>query len=242
VGKAISTLISTEKASSAALNPKFTLFPVVSAPNFERAVEKAVSIMLLSMMEALLPSLLTVLSSLSPSLPASATSKPPSLTALLSLGNLLGARVARQVKTQLQSIYNHTLSYAAWLRDTADEEFLEVLDERRLDLVMTKEDFMDEMDRAGVTKREEFLDQVEEVASDCLGMMANSANRVCDDAKQHLDDFAKEERARIQREIGWLGWEREVLERDKRKFENQKKALERSTTDGRSRRAGSAPA
>lgn len=193
-------------------------------------------------MEALLPSLLTVPSSPSPSLPASATSKPPSPTALSSLGNLLGARVARQVETQLQSIYNHTLSHAAWLRDTADEEFLEVLDERRLDLVMTKEDFMDEMDRAGVTKREEFLDQVEEVASDCLGMMANSANRVCDDAKQHLDDFAKEERARIQREIGWLGWEREVLERDKRKFENQKKAFERSTTDGRSRRAGSAPA
>jgi hypothetical protein len=198
--------------------------------------------MLPSMMEALLPSLLTVLLLLLLSLPASATSKPPSPTALSLLGNLLGARVARQVETQLQSIYNYTLSYAAWLRDTADKEFLEVLDEQRLDLIMTKEDFMDEMDRAGVTKREEFLDQVEEVASDCLGMMANSANRVCDNAKQHLDDFAKEEGTRIQREIGWLGWEREVLERDKRKFENQKKALKRSTTNSQSRRAGNAPA
>lgn len=189
-----------------------------------------------------LPHLLAVASPPPPSSPGSPTPNPPPPTALSSLGNLLGAHITRQVETQLQSIHNHTLSHAAWLRNTADDEFSDMLEERRVDLVMTKEDALDEMDRAVTTKREDFHGQIEEVAEDFLSTLANSADQVCDNAKQRLDDYAREEQARIQRERGWLGWEREVLERDKKKLEEAKTALERKTADQRSRRAGSAPA
>jgi len=77
-----------------------------------------------------------------------------------------------------------------------------MLEERRLDLIMTKEDAINEMDCAVITKREEFLRQVGENAKDCLNILAESADRVFGDAKQCLDDFTREEQARLQRERG----------------------------------------
>ena len=74
-----------------------------------------------------------------------------------------------------------------------------------------------------------------------MSILPDSADRVCSDAKQCLDDFARKEQARLQRERGWLGWEREVLERDISKFEEARTALKRTTADQRSQRAGSAP-
>jgi len=58
------------------------------------------------------------------------------------------------------------------------------------------------MDCAVTTNPEEFLGQVEENADDCLSILAESADRVFGDAKQCLDDFTREEQARLQRERG----------------------------------------
>jgi len=113
--------------------------------------------------------------------------------------------------------------------------------------MMVKEDSLAELEKAAVDKlellREEAGDVVEEVG-EWIGEFAYGAY---DDAREKMDglrgleegkvSFAlQREKEDLGRERGWLGWEREVLERDRRKFEARA-----PQAGGKNCRAGSAP-
>jgi hypothetical protein len=124
------------------------------------AVDDAVAELLPSALKALLPELLTAARSLSPSPspPPSASSKTsnPPLLKLSSLGSLLSDYSARGVKRKLETILETTASHAAYLRDEADTEFVEVLAEYRVDVSMVNEDCVNDLSRVIEEMLEEF--------------------------------------------------------------------------------------
>lgn len=137
-------------------------------------------------------------------------------------------------------MYSRALSHADWLCNTACDNILETLEDRRLEVVSMKDDIEEEIGRTATYKLEELREQVEKVGDDGLSEMEQKADEICDDTKEHLNELVRKERAWIEQETGWLGWQKEVLKRDMKRFEDMKRALELSTADDRSRRAQSA--
>lgn len=168
------------------------------------------------------------------------TSQPPPSPKLSILGERLAATITKQVKQELQHIYTRAVSHAEWLCNTANDDILEELEDRKLDAVMMKDDVESEINRTATYKLEELREQVEEVRENGLSEIEQLVADACDDAKEHLNKLAQTERAWIQRESGWLKWQRETLERDVKKFEDAKRALDSGTDDDRGRRAQSA--
>ncbi|KAJ4311537.1 hypothetical protein N0V94_007909 [Neodidymelliopsis sp. IMI 364377] len=166
-----------------------------------------------------------------------------------SLGTLLSACMAKKVEKELQNIYGQTLSHANYLRNTADVEFFEALEEHRIDLVMVKEDAVAELEKMVTDTLEAFREQCEDVGEASLERVAEKADDICDNVTQRLHEReqggkgrSKCEREELRRDRGWLGWEKEVLERDKRRFEHERRQKnECSDSETRDRRAGSAP-
>jgi hypothetical protein len=157
--------------------------------------------------------------------------------------------MAKRVEGELQNIYAHTLSHANYLRNTADTEFFEALEEHRIDLVMVKEDAVTELEKTVTDTLERFREECEDVGEASLERVAEKADDICDGLTQQLYERGQREkvrlkceRERLRRERGWLGWEREVLERDKRRFEYERRQdNECSDLEASDRRAGSAP-
>lgn len=116
---------------------------------------------------------------------------------------------------------------------------MEEIEERRLEMVMMK-DGVSEIGRITTYRLEEFCEQAEQIGDDGLSEMAQKVGEVCDDTKEHLSELVLKERAWFQQESGWLGWQKEVLKRDMKRFEDMRKAVEPSTANDRGRRAQSA--
>jgi hypothetical protein len=226
----------TEKDSIAALGPQSPYSPTSLTPQLQQAVHDAVSQFVPSVLEAVLPTLLTIPSSSSQSSP-SWSSKPSPQLALTTLGTILSEHVKRSLEQKLESICDDTLSHASYLRDIADTEFLEEVAEGRIDLVMAKEDCVTELDRVSTEKLDVFREECEVEEKEVGDRIVDKANMAYDSLSEKIDAYVNTKMGHLRRERGWLGWEKEVFERDKKKFEAAK-------TDGRvdrGTRAGSAP-
>jgi hypothetical protein len=129
----------TEKDSTATPSSQRPYQSATFASNLQDIVYDAVSKLLLSVLEALLLPLLTARSSPSPSA-SSQTSHPPPPPPLLALNTILSEHTTRRLEQKLSGICAGMLSDASYLHNTADTEFLEELEDKRLDLVMAKED------------------------------------------------------------------------------------------------------
>ncbi|KAJ4348968.1 hypothetical protein N0V95_005016 [Ascochyta clinopodiicola] len=234
----------TEKASS--VPPGQSPRSYISPADLQREVMNAVATFLPGVLRQVLsdlPEIRTTPASPSISVAASVSSQtsipPPPLS---SLNTPLDSRVARHVEAQLQSIYDHTLSHASYLRNAADAEMFEVLEDYKLDMNMIKDDALVELDREVVDKLEHFRADVADVVDEVGERVGERADELCDDVRERLDAIAntakvglQREQTELEREKKWLVWEREVLERDRRGFEKLTAQIERTT------RAGSAP-
>ena len=235
------------KDSVAALSPQSQPPYAGSALALRENIFSAVERQLPAIVEGMLPNyLIGRLSTPSPVLSpfdsdcGDPTSQPPPSPKLSFLGERLAASITKQVKQELQSIYTRAVSHAEWLCSTANDDILGELEDRRLDIVMMKDDVESEIGRTATYKLEELREQAKEVCDNESSEMERIVSDVCDDIKEHLNKLAQNERAWIQRERGWLKWQNETLERDKKRFEDMKRALEPSTANGRGSRAQSA--
>jgi hypothetical protein len=157
-----------EKGSTVASSPKLLPSPTIAAlaPDIQKAVKEAVydavAELLPGALKALLPELLTAgrspspSPSSSPSPSASSKTSTPPLLKLSSLGPFRSDYMARGVKRKLETIFESTASHAAYLRDEADTEFVEGLEEYKLDVTIAKEDCVNDLSRVTEKMLEEF--------------------------------------------------------------------------------------
>jgi hypothetical protein len=149
----------------------------------------------------------------------------------------LGDRVKRSLERKLESICDNALSHASYVRDVADTEFLEEVADGRLDLIIAKDECVTELDRVTADKLDVFREECEVDLEEVGDRIDIKANEAYDSVSERIDACVNAKLDHLKRETRWLGWEREVFERDKRKFEVAKR-------DGhvrRGARAGSAP-
>jgi hypothetical protein len=151
-------------------------------------------------------------------------------TTTSSLRTLISTRAAAHAEAQLQKIYDETVDHAADLRNTADVDFHEFLEEQKFDVTMVKDDSVAELNRMFDEKVEEFKDSTAEI----LEGVEERAEMVFIDACDRLDSLLGRERAFLRRE-------RELLECDKRSFEEKQRIAWQNTCGDRGRRAVSLP-
>jgi hypothetical protein len=236
-----------EKGSTVASSPKHPPSPTLAAlaPDIQKAVKEAVYgavAELLPSLEALLPGLLTTRRSPSPSpspspSASSKTSTPP-LLKLSSLGLLLSEYVAGGVKRELKTIFETTASHAAYLRDVADTEFVEVLDEYRLDVNMAKDDCVNDLGLVAEEKLEEFKANCEAEMETLGANVELKAMTVYEDFEEQTVAMAKRKMDDLREERGQLGFER--WWEKKRRLDIQDDPAKGSSVK-RGTRAGSAP-
>jgi len=233
------------KASSPPAQPQLDLHAL------EKALSTLLPSMLPSMLSAILPHLLTATSpapisqtSTSPTSSqcstASQISHPAPPPALSALGISLSDHIVRKIEGQLENIYAHTLRHANYLRHEAGEEFNDAREEERLMLRIEKDDAVSDLERVADKVVEECRDRVAEVEESVLERVGWRADEVADTAVERLERLER----RLERERGWLDWEKEVLRRERRQFEEERQR-HRAAADGqveRDKRAGSAPA
>jgi hypothetical protein len=102
---------------------------------------------------------------------------------------------------------------------------------------MAKEDCVTELDRVTAEKLDVFREECEVEEQAVCDRVDQKANIVYDTMSEKIDAYVDHKMDFLKRERGWLGWEREVFEREKRRFEN---AMNNGRSE-RGARAGSAP-
>jgi hypothetical protein len=157
---------------------------------------------------------------------------------LSSLGLLLSEYVAGGVKRELKTIFETTASHAAYLRDVADTEFVEVLDEYRLDVNMAKDDCVNDLGRVTEEKLEEFKANCEAEMETLGANVELKAMTVYEDFEEQTVAMAKRKMDDLREERGQLGFER--WWEKKRRLDIQDDPAKGSSVK-RGSRAGSAP-
>lgn len=239
----------TEKASTTSTSsPKPPSSPTAYAPDLQAAITSAVETLLPAALQNTLPDLLPRLFTIPPTSPSSSPSPsasppPPSnpnsssksnpppdpdASPISSLRTLIAAHLTAHADAHLQRIFTHTLSHATYLRNTADIEFLEILDEQKLDITMLKDDSIAELDRACTEKLEELREQAAEVVEE----LEDKAELVYVDVCERVEGLVGKEREGLARE-------RRELERGRRELEEDRRR--RDIMHDRGRRAASLP-
>jgi F0F1-type ATP synthase membrane subunit b/b' len=220
---------------------------VPKTSDLQEAVNLAVGTLLPEVLRKILPDMLPHLVAMSsPSLSPSQSNRILTQNRLPSLGALINARATAHVESQLQKIYDDTLEHATGLRNaadlefqdvldeyklTAEVEFQEVVDEQKLDLTMAKDEVTTELARTIDDKLYEFKESAAEIVEN----LGEQAEMVYLEVREKLDGLVGKERA-------CLKLERETTERDRRAFERERgRATERNATRNRGRRTVSLP-
>lgn len=142
--------------------------------------------MLQAILPDMLPRVLVAPDSSSPSSSLSRSTPKPKPKPISSLGNLLNAHATARLEAQLEEIYAQTLDHASQLRSAADDEFHELLEEQKLDVVMIKEDSITELNRVFDDKLAEF----KESTADMVDEMEKRVELVYADVCERLDELA----------------------------------------------------
>jgi vacuolar-type H+-ATPase subunit H len=147
-----------------------------------------------------------------------------------SLRTLIGAHLAAHAEAKLQEVYTETLDHAVYLRSAADVEFHEILDEKKLDVTMTKDDGIAELDHVIDDKLDEFKQRAAEIADE----VGEHAEKAYADVCERLDEL-------IERETACLRRHKEVLKWGPRILKEEMPSTECNLTRSRGRRAISLP-
>jgi uncharacterized protein with gpF-like domain len=154
----------------------------------------------------------------------------PDPRSISSLRNLISSRAAAHAEAQLQKIYDETLDHATDLRNTADVDFQDFLEDQKFDVTMAKDDGVAELNRMFDEKVEEFKDCTAAI----LESVEERAETVYVDVCDRLDDL-------IEREKTCLKRERELLEGDRTRFEEERRNVGQNAVQDQGRRAISLP-
>ena len=206
-------------------SPKPPFSPVPHPPDFQEAIKNVVETLLPDALQALLPDMLPRLFAIPPSSPSlSQPSANPNTNSISPLRALINAHVAAHTKAQLQKFHTETVDHVAYLRDAADVEFLEELDEHRLDVTLVKDDGIAELNRILDNKLVEFRERAVEITES----VEEHAEKVYIDTCERLDRLVELERTCVM-------CRRKILDEDRERVAVQ------DTIQGRSRRAISLP-
>ncbi len=132
--------------------------------------------------------------SLSPASSFSSSKPPRTPKPISSLGTLITSQVAAQVQSQLQNIYTETLDHAHALRNTADDEFLDAVQDHRLDVLMTKDDSIAELHR----DIDSIVTELKQSTADIVEEAGEQAEKVFRDVCARLDKLVEEKKARLE--------------------------------------------
>ncbi|KAF5847796.1 hypothetical protein GGP41_009044 [Bipolaris sorokiniana] len=182
----------TEKASVVSVfapSPKLrSPSPITSAPDFQDAIKNTLEMLLPQMLQAILPDMLprVLAAPCSSSPPSSLSRSSPKPKPISSLGNLLNAQATARLEAQLEKIYAQTLDHASQLHSAADDEFHELLEEQKLDVVVVKEDSIMELNRVFDDKLAEFKESTAEMVDE----MEKRVELVYADVCERLDELA----------------------------------------------------
>ena len=231
----------TEKATTVATpSPRPQHLPIDYVPDFHDAIKNAVETVLPEVLQALLPGMLPrfLISSPLSSSPSPSPSRrrnlhqtpKPNPKSISSLHNLISSRAAAHAEAQLQKIYDETLDHATDLRNEADVEFQDFIEDQKFDVTMAKDDGVEELNRVFDEKVEEFKDCTAEI----LESVEERAETVYIDVCDKLDNLVGKEKAYLKRE-------RALLEGDRQRFEEERRSVGQGAFRDQGRRAISLP-
>ncbi|KAL5119407.1 hypothetical protein ACEQ8H_002676 [Pleosporales sp. CAS-2024a] len=158
----------TEKATTVATSSRrSSRSSHTGASNVHDIVYKTVQELLPQAVQAALPGALAKLLSVPPISPSSSMPSPRlNEIAESTLGRIINAQAAAYAKTQLQEFRAETYAEVERLRDTASDEFYTLLEEKKREVEIAKDDNLLEVDRVFAEKLDEFRDRAEEVATE----------------------------------------------------------------------------
>ncbi|KAF2853901.1 hypothetical protein T440DRAFT_293083 [Plenodomus tracheiphilus IPT5] len=243
--------LSSKPASVAATNPESPHSSTAPTPDLQHAVNQAVSALLPSILDTLLPNVLdSLLPSLLPRILTTSSPEPsysqqsiasqisytPPPATLSAFGITFTEHVARKVEGELGKIYAHTLSHAKYLRNTADLEVEDVLEEGRLQFGIEKQDTLDEVERVVDEKLQAFRETCEGLGEYVQESVGEKAELVVDDTKQRLDELGHKEKVNLERDREELSKDKEELMREKEELRRDKEELRRERKHSRRER------
>jgi hypothetical protein len=180
----------------------------------ETAVEAAVAKLLPDTLRAVLPAILTCMlavptspppspskdtspSKEAPPLPSNTLPPPPYYNPMAPLHKYLRNHLTTHADALAKQVTLDTHSHATWLRDTADLELQEQLDDQRLEFTVLKEDGLMELHRVCDAK----LQALEEHAAEVVKSVERETAVAYTSAREKLDALVGEQRMGIAREI-----------------------------------------
>jgi hypothetical protein len=132
-----------------------------------------------------------------PSVPSEAPPPPPYSNPMAPLHRLLHNHLTTHADALAKQVTLDTHSHATWLRDTADLELQEQLDDQRLEFTVLKEDGLMEMHRVCDAN----LQALEEHAAEVVETVERETAVAYTSAREKLDAFVGEQRMGIVREM-----------------------------------------
>lgn len=147
-----------------------------------------------------------------------------------SLRTLVSDRVAAHAEDRLEKLFEDILYHAQQLRDTADLELTDILDDHKADISIAREDGLEEVTRLYEHKLVELRDKIDEK----LEELKESAEEIVITVEKRAEDVYANVSKRL---VTLVGMEREMLERDRKRFEEEKQSTERNAIGCQRKRA-----
>ena len=166
----------TEKATTiATTSPKSPLSPIPDAHDYHEHVRNALQTLLPETLREVLPGVLChlLVPQPSPSLQSGSTPIPP-------LYNLVSPDMVARANEQLQAAHDETVEHIAQLRDTAETEFCNDLENFKWDISVARDDGVTELKRIMDHRLDEFTDSTAGIVCDVEERAERVYNETCD--------------------------------------------------------------
>ncbi|KAJ4344384.1 uncharacterized protein N0V89_012124 [Didymosphaeria variabile] len=204
----------TEKATTeAASNPRLLPSSPPTGPVYvQDAVENAVAKLLPDALQSILPGMLTRMFAVPTSSPPPQTT-PAALDPMSPLRRIIRNHLTTHADELAKQITMDTHGHALDLRDTADIELQEHIDDHRLEFEVLKEDGLMEIRRLYDTK----LEELEERTAELVETVELETSEAYTTAKENLAEFVGRQRMELLKEMLRVErWPRSVAEPAKR--------------------------
>ncbi|RMZ68313.1 hypothetical protein GMOD_00009918 [Pyrenophora seminiperda CCB06] len=147
-------------------------------------------------------------------------------------------KLCNDAMAQLRRLHDDDIEYAHDLRKQADCDFEDVLEEYKLEMIVTKDEGIDEMNRVMNDRLEELREQAQDIVDGAEETLQEEASGACDGIYDKLIAMLDKDDTRLRRQREWSGDDEGNLLNDK--MRSQRRGG-RNMLDVRSRRAASAP-
>lgn len=124
------------------------------------------------------------------------------------------------MQCHLDSIYAQTLDHASYIREVADAEAQDELEEYKVDIKMEMADGLENVERGVRDMLEKCRENAEEISEWVKEEAEYHAGNVYDSVREKLDKLNEMEKNRLdlRRQWAWLGLGGEVPRRESRRF------------------------